>query len=361
MKLYKSIFSFALLFLVVFFITYFALGKIDVKNVSDHASTLDNTVVADQDRIEVEIPEENIQVIEKAPNNISLTIAGDAMFDRAVDFHYRDDKIFDVISDIKDVFGRNNVSFINLEGPISSVPIPADGTRDSMVFNFPPKTIDVLADLGISGVSLANNHTNNNGKLGLANTKKVLGEKNILAVGEESTFGDYSVGRFVNGDAKLSIIAINCLEVNKDLSEIIAQEKTSGAKVLVFPHWGEEYKTVHNSSQQKLAHAWIDAGVDMVVGGHPHVVQDGEEYKGKPIFYSLGNFIFDQTWSVPTQQGLVLNVDFKKDSAEVELLPIESIKYKPTLKTGEKKDTVLKGFFEMFGQDVKTGVLSFKL
>jgi poly-gamma-glutamate synthesis protein (capsule biosynthesis protein) len=322
-------------------------------NTGDSTESDDGAIVKDAS--------ENVAVAEKAAESISLTIAGDAMFDRAVDYHFRDDKLFDVVSSIKDVFGKTNVSFINLEGPISSIPIPADGTRDSMIFNFPPKTTEVLADLGISGVSLANNHTNNNGKAGLANTKKVLGDKHILAVGEEATFGDYSVGRFVNGNARLSIVTINCLEVNQNLNEIISQEKSTGAKVLVFPHWGEEYKTVHNNSQERLAHSWIDAGADMVVGGHPHVVQDGEEYKGRPIFYSLGNFIFDQTWSKETQQGLILKVNFEDKKLEVEVLPIESIKYMPELKIGENRDVVLKRFFEEFGQNNIDGILKFNL
>ncbi len=348
---------FFLLFLFVSAGTFWTLTRTNNKDITFKESSSTNlnqnldTNEADWDKI--------VPPIEK--KEISLTIAGDTMFDRAVDYNFRAERIYEVISNIKDVFNKTEVSFLNLEGPISATDIPADGTRDSLIFNQPPLVTNVLVDLGINGVSLANNHTNNNGKLGLLNTKKVLTQNSIQAVGEESTFGDYSVGRFVNGTAKLSIITINCLEVKADLAEIISTEKGNGANVVIFPHWGEEYNPIHNLIQEKLAHTWIDEGADMVVGSHPHVVQDAETYMGKPIFYSLGNFIFDQTWSQPTQQGLILKASFVDSNLLIELLPIVSKKYKPELKIDNDREASLKGLFDNFGQDIANGVLKFSL
>jgi poly-gamma-glutamate synthesis protein (capsule biosynthesis protein) len=351
------ILSYIIIFIVTAVATYFVCSKVyGVSSAETSSSENTNTsevVINDAATINAE----PVKVVQ----SISITIAGDTMFDRAVDYHYRGTKIFEVISNIKETFGKTDISFLNLEGPISDEEIPADGTRDSLIFNMPPLVTDVLVDLGIDGVSLANNHTNNHGKAGVANTKRVLLAKNIQVVGEEATFGDYSVGRFVNGEAKLSVVTINCLEVKQDLSTIIAQEKASGAKVIVFPHWGEEYNPIHNTAQEKLAHAWVDAGADLIVGSHPHVVQDAEEYKGKPIFYSIGNFIFDQTWSVPTQQGLILKAFFVDNDLEIEMLPIVSRSYKPELKTGEAKDNVMNSFFGDFGQDGAAGNLKFKI
>ena len=78
-------------------------------------------------------------------------------------------------------------------------------------------------------------------------------------------------------------------------------------------HWGEEYKKIHNAYQEKLAHAVIDAGADLIIGHHPHVSEDVEQYKGKYIVYSLGNFVFDQNFSEDTRNGLVVKVTLEDD------------------------------------------------
>jgi poly-gamma-glutamate synthesis protein (capsule biosynthesis protein) len=76
------------------------------------------------------------------------------------------------------------------------------------------------------------------------------------------------------------------------------------------PHWGVEYTTGPTALQQKLGRAAIDAGADMVIGNHPHWVGAMEVYKGKPIWYALGNLVFDQTWSIPTIEGITLELTF---------------------------------------------------
>lgn len=279
--------------------------------------------------------------VSKPKEVLSFTIAGDVMFDRAIDYNFRGDQLFGVVDSIKNQFGSTTLSMVNLEGPVSPTEIPADNTANNMSFYFPPKTPEVLKSIGINAVSLANNHTNNNGRTGLENTKKVLASNNIQPIGEENTFGDFSVGRFNSGEKKLSIITINSLEVSRDIGEEIKQEKNSGAKVIVFPHWGTEYEQHHNASQERLAHGWIDAGADMVIGGHPHVIQDMEVYNKKPIFYSLGNLIFDQTFSRETQEGLILKGRFEDNGLMVEIVPTISKKLKPEVAAGAEGDDIL--------------------
>ena len=91
---------------------------------------------------------------------------------------------------------------------------------------------------------------------------------------------------------------------DKALKRDIAAARAAGADVVVvMPHWGVEYTAPPYGTQQRLGRAAIDAGADMVIGDHPHWVGAMEVYKGKPIWYSLGNFVFDQTWSIPTRRG----------------------------------------------------------
>ncbi|MFA6963566.1 MAG: AmmeMemoRadiSam system protein B [Patescibacteria group bacterium] len=287
----------------------------------------------------------------KIEDSVSFTIGGDMMFDRLVDYTFRGDKIFDIFSNLGDrTFWGTDLAIANLEGPISATPIPADGTRDSLVFNFPPKTTDVLLGLHFNALSLANNHALNHGKSGFENTIKVLNEAGIRPIGSQNTFDETSVAEFGLPGKKISVITIESLEVSKNLTEVIQAEKAKGNKVLVFPHWGTEYEPIHSIAQAKLAYAWIDAGADIVIGSHPHVIQDAEIYKGKPIFYSLGNLLFDQTFSAPTQHGLIIAGEFKGDNLSLVLLPTVQNKLKPELLTGQEKTdfiTKMRGYLNL--------------
>ena len=92
----------------------------------------------------------------------------------------------------------------------------------------------------------------------------------------------------------------------------VAAARAAGAQVvIVFPHWGIEYTFGPSPLQKRLGHLMIDSGADIVIGNHPHWVQSVEIYKGKPIWYSLGNFTFDQSWSEPTLEGVTLELTFR--------------------------------------------------
>ncbi len=92
----------------------------------------------------------------------------------------------------------------------------------------------------------------------------------------------------------------------------VAAARAAGAQVVVvYPHWGVEYTARTTSLQRALGRAAIDAGADLVIGNHPHWVGAMEVYRGRPIWYALGNFVFDQAWSEPTQEGLLLELTFR--------------------------------------------------
>ncbi|HXK39418.1 MAG TPA: CapA family protein, partial [Candidatus Paceibacterota bacterium] len=103
------------------------------------------------------------------------------------------------------------------------------------------------------------------------------------------------------------------------------------AFVAVFTHWGNEYEATHSSAQETFAHLLIDSGADLVVGAHPHVVQDVEIYKGKHIYYSLGNFVFDQYWNDAVQTGLMVLVTLDDDRTAYQELSIKSVRSQPTV------------------------------
>ena len=113
--------------------------------------------------------------------------------------------------------------------------------------------------------------------------------------------------------------------------------------VFAYTHWGAEYKTMFSRGQQKMAHELIDAGADLVLGSHPHVVQPIEVYKNKVIFYSLGNFLFDQTFSRETMFGIGVGAVFGEKKIEYYLFPTEIDKnFQIILPNQAKSSNILK-------------------
>lgn len=287
----------------------------------------------------------------KIGKSTTFIFAGDMMFDRMIYHQFKSkglEKVFDNIGER--VFWGTDISFANLEGPISPSPILDDTSADNLIFNFPPQTPAALQFLNLNSVSLANNHTGNAGAAGYETTKKILADNNIKFAGSPEEIGDYSVLRF-DSEIPVSIIALNVLSANGNVEKYIAGEKSAGRFVIVFPHWGGEYQAKHNTSQSKLAREWIDQGADMVVGSHPHVVQDFEIYKDKPIVYSLGNFVFDQTFSWETQEGLILAGVIRERGLELTFLPTKQVKYKPELMRSDEKAAKIEKIFDVNSRD----------
>jgi len=106
-------------------------------------------------------------------------------------------------------------------------------------------------------------------------------------------------------------------------------------------HWGEEYKLINSLAQQGLAHKIIESGADLIIGHHPHVVQNIEKYQGKLIFYSLGNFIFDQYFSPDTQQGLAVGLEIYPDRLVCRLFPLQINLSQPVLMERNKANEFL--------------------
>jgi poly-gamma-glutamate synthesis protein (capsule biosynthesis protein) len=127
-------------------------------------------------------------------------------------------------------------------------------------------------------------------------------ERNGLKIGFIG-FSDVGPKWMEAKDDKAGILLAGDLEFEK----IIAEASKKADILIVSFHFGEEYKK-HTKRQEELAHKAIDSGARIVIGHHPHVAQDVEEYKNGLIAYSLGNFIFDQSFSKETMQGLVLKI-----------------------------------------------------
>ena len=152
-----------------------------------------------------------------------------------------------------------------------------------------PEYVQILTSSSVEAANLANNHSADYGDVSLSDTIKYLNEAGI-----SNFIGTNTAIRDVNG-ISVGLVGIDALDETEaaKLENVIGSVKSLGAQlVIVSIHWGEEKATAPNDTQTELAHKAIDAGADLVLGTHPHVLQGIEKYNGKYIAYSLGNFCF---------------------------------------------------------------------
>lgn len=278
-------------------------------------------------------------------SSVTFAFAGDMMLGRAVGYWHEKDSFRNLFSDFGNrVLWGVDGAIANLEGPISDKPLRSNPKPNMLSFNFPPQSISALRFLKLGAVSLANNHSLNQGVRGLETTRALLRKQGICPTGDPQGFQKETVCEFQGQKLKLFVIGVNILshpEQQPIIDAIREIKKDPHARVIVFPHWGIEYQKKHSQEQEQLAKQWIDAGADAVIGAHPHVVQDVGVYKGRPIVYSLGNFVFDQTFSKETKQGLIVAGEFTGRGLSLVLLPHESIRAKPRLLRGDAKKKMI--------------------
>lgn len=214
----------------------------------------------------------------------------------------------------------------NFESSVPAVHAPTQ----SMTFSFSvdPQYIQGLKEYGFSHLGLANNHTYDFGADDFDHTIAALSEASFVVFGDQQSLATSSIAYLEISDNTVALVGVYAVYGSPDMEDfgaLLAQAEEKSDFQIVYVHWGDEYTLVHNVFQEKLARQFIDAGADAVIGHHPHVVQDIELYKDAPIFYSLGNFIFDQYFSEDVQVGLAADFSSNEQSVRFELLPITSI------------------------------------
>lgn len=205
-----------------------------------------------------------------------------------------------------------DLTIINLEAPIK----PGCNQTDSgMVFCADPKSIVGLQYAGVDIAGISNNHILNQGQMGLDDTISLLQKASISVFGTNKplykTVNNTKIGFLgfndIGGSGKNISVASP-----ENIKSLISEAKKNAQFVVASFHWGNEYSQ-KSARQTELAKLAVDNGADLIIGHHPHWVQTYEEYKGKPIYYSLGNFVFDQMWSSETRKGLVVKITLQDD------------------------------------------------
>ena len=183
----------------------------------------------------------------------------------------------------------------------------------------------VLADNGFDILGLANNHTFDFGADGFLNTKDSCRDAELVCVGHPNVPQERVV---TQKGVRIGLLALNDISVPLDVTAakaaLVRLEHESDIQI-AYMHWGEEYEPIHTPRQESIAHSLIESGADVIVGMHPHIVQDIEIYNGRAIFYSLGNFVFDQDFSRETQEGLLLELTVSEKDITFTLIPITSV------------------------------------
>lgn len=321
MKL-KSIILIVLFSIGGFSTGFFATRLYIIKPVSQTASAL----LSVNPKIE-EVP------LNELPKDTTLFFVGDIMLDRAVrtsvvkNFNGDYNKLFVNLGELK----KADILFTNLEGDVSDV---GNNVGSKYSFRMDPIILPAIKEAGFDIVSFANNHVGDWNTLAFKDTLNRLDKIGILKTGagfnkieaETPTVIERNGIKFgFLGFSDVGPDWIGATNTNPGillasdprLPEIIKNAKSKVDILIVSFHWGEEYKKIHNKRQETLAHRAIDNGADMIVGHHPHVIEDIETYNSKPIVYSLGNFIFDQYFSKDTMEGMLFRATFKgKDLKE---------------------------------------------
>lgn len=179
---------------------------------------------------------------------------------------------------------------INLESAVADTgSCPKSGKPTQMSTD--PKIFTKLSALGISMANIANNHSHDCGTKLFKESMEKIGSWGIIPF-----WYDTIAFRHIRGN-NFAFIGIDTIEDSPDLAKInktIQSLTASGYLTIVNIHWWIEYDSKHGLTQARIAHALVDAGARLIIGHHPHVIQDSEIYRWIPIYYSLGNFLFDQ-------------------------------------------------------------------
>jgi poly-gamma-glutamate synthesis protein (capsule biosynthesis protein) len=268
-----------------------------------------------------------VEFLGREEERATILFAGDMMFDRTIRIAMREEGDDHVFSCLPASLWNQDLIVANLEGPIttnrSTSEGSAPGSAENFSFTFSTSTATLLARHNIRLVNLGNNHILNFGNDGAAETLVWLKAAGVDYFGDPlAPSEDSRVARREVGGIPFSFVSWSDWTGGKeeDVLRQISAERAMGRMVVVYTHWGDEY-VPPNARVRALAKRFVDAGAEIVIGSHPHVVLEKETYQGKEIYYSLGNFVFDQYFTEEVRTGLLVRVIFDSEG----VLSIEEI------------------------------------
>lgn len=272
-----------------------------------------------------------------------------------------------------DEYRAADLSIVNLENPLTRSTLNNTNQQQKSIVN--PSYVKALTSGGVDIVNLANDHTLGYEQKGLLETIETLKDAGIHSLGAGKTKKEARRPKIIevkgqkiaylnyyDTDIQPTAPSVNVNSRNKDrISSDIQNLREQVDWIIVNYHWGVELSEYPGDWQIDMARMTIDQGADLVVGHHPKVLQGAEIYQGRPIVYSLGNFIFGDTSNKESDyETAVLKVSLKPGKMKVELLPVVVSKYQPQIVKGEKGKEILKHIAQIssiFHQPMRTPVV----
>ncbi len=255
-----------------------------------------------------------------AENSYRLLFTGDIMLAREVNTEIVNKQFASPWNNIKPFFSHADWIMGNLEGTVGNT--QADhGTETSPCFVMSPKSMQLIKQAGFNALGVENNHSADLGDPGRIATRLALFQNKITPLGYDTSPQFLRLGHYTVAMIALSNVAgrdgKKVLIPSSDLLQKLRLAKALSNWVIVYIHWGTELMDWPNAQQQQQAQWLISHGADVIVGHHPHVVQKLDCIQGKPVFFSLGNHVFDQKYP-ETKQGLIAECFIKDNRLQCE-------------------------------------------
>ncbi len=328
----KSIALAGLLLVIVF---VFALAYYNLKNVT-------TSVLVDIGQVS-EVGNPTILPEVKEEDDNSIWFLGDIQLGRDVER-----RLLTLGSDYPyknlNLWNKEDMVVANFESSVPSVHVrtPDNTFRFSTREDFLP----ALRESGVTHASLANNHSFDHGALGYNNTLTALANNDIKAFGHPSSISTSSIAYIKMGKYQVAVVAIHTLYKYpsvENLKSVIELASKDTDLQIAYIHWGNEYQAEPGKQVRDYAAVLVEVGFEAVVGHHPHVLQSIDVIDGSPVFYSLGNFIFDQYFSEDVQNGLALELVELDSRLAFKLHPVSSIgsRNQPIGLEGENRQSML--------------------
>lgn len=291
------------------------------------------------------------------PVSLTLSVVGDCTlgtdeyfdYDTSLNAYYENYGADYFMANVKSIFSKDDLTIANFEGTLTE---PTEREDKQFAFKAPASYANILTAGSVEAVNTANNHSHDYGEESFNDTLKALDTANILHFGYDETAVTEVKG------VKVGLVGIyelnDHLGREEQLKQNIAKVKQDGAQlIVVIFHWGNEKEEVPDENQKTLGHLAIDEGADLVCGHHPHVLQGIEEYKGKNIVYSLGNFCFggnaypSDMDTIIFQQTFTIDQNGVKDDNVTNIIPCsissdsDYNNYQPTPAEGEEATRIM--------------------
>lgn len=284
----------------------------------------------------------------------------------------RENGIFDCISsELAEIMQAADIMCLNNEFTYSTGGEPLAGK--AYTFRAKPERVEVLKQLGVDAVTLANNHVYDYGKEALLDTFDVLEEAEIPYFGAGRNLEEAMKPLYLEADGKtIALVGASRAEKNKmtpqatdtepgilrcyDTAlflETIAEAKKNADFCIAFVHWGTEYSFDLEQAQLDTGKAYLDAGADAIIGAHSHCLQGLEYYDGKPIVYSLGNYWFNEKTLDTMLVQLHFFGDAESNSLEVQIIPAVQAGYKTTYAAAPEERRRIYDFLESISVNVE--------